>query len=955
MSKKVIKSSNKNEKYNLKSVLDTDNIMSGVSLKAVTAIGCASVIASCGNDKPKDDGKKDENKLKWEDFKDYQAKFKNGKEDFEKFVSECKKQGISEDKIKEMIENLEEPEVQNVLDGKIKKENGEIKIDGKVINKGKPTSETNDTFSNFDNLSEKQKETLTTYGITDQNTLNEFLNIKDNEGFKNKKISELFNEKDIKDETLRTKLEAYKNSKQQPTPQVSEEKVKKLKELMQHNDDNYTIYNFYDNNIKTAEIDKIYEQIKDKTLTEEDKDVSKNNSLAKKLKDIIEDKNNIKTVQLAIFKKIVDELKKDKEFFEFSSDKKSLKIKINFKLKDKDNKDQTVSITKEYKPDDIDITKKLDIEDHQIYKDFSSLKEIKKSSINEIFTLPNAKDKDGKDIANGAGETSDLNAYLVVLKKNFDEAIALNITIDDVKNKIYDQLLKNIQAKLLDFVDQKLKQTDKVFNIDDSAIVAAMKSTGICKDDNDVIDEASMKKNPIDNKFFLSAIIGTGGFMNSDYKTMITAMFKHFHDKYDNDNVGDFKKKIDELKSTDFTDNDADTKLKINNGKSTYFEKKTASAPSGWDKFANVINKIHAIGEVSMDDDPDNNKLNNNSKTIADATKIDHINKAFKAIHDVRAELDKITDPILKGSKLYEFLEDIVGKWKTDFKITYEKSAAATYDYDLSSEKYLSDGLLPIAVMAKKDHHDFNDIANLLGNGKILGDNAGTSVTGSFQLSLLRIVFTYMSDKSLHDGANTFDLHDGKNNNGAAAANQISLATDANNGTIANYYFTTELKRIQGVINGKSTNPAKVQAFVDVVKAMNIPEKIKWNGAGNTIKVEPSIDGGANNNKFSADNTMINKQNIAYGDLGKYIIPILGISENSPHLIIGLLSINGNLRAIDNATDITYNGQYAYDVTNNRACLKQAANDATTVALLTKKNTDNNDKKLYSVGVCKNQ
>jgi hypothetical protein len=43
MSKKVIKSSNKNEKYNLKSVLDTDNIMSGVSLKAVTTIGCASM------------------------------------------------------------------------------------------------------------------------------------------------------------------------------------------------------------------------------------------------------------------------------------------------------------------------------------------------------------------------------------------------------------------------------------------------------------------------------------------------------------------------------------------------------------------------------------------------------------------------------------------------------------------------------------------------------------------------------------------------------------------------------------------------------------------------------------------------------------------------------------------------------------------------------------------------
>ena len=57
-------------------------------------------------------------------------------------------------------------------------------------------------------------------------------------------------------------------------------------------------------------------------------------------------------------------------------------------------------------------------------------------------------------------KTKYLNAYLVVLKRNFDLAKALNIT-DDVKNAIYDQLLKNIQATLLDFVDNKLIQTEK--------------------------------------------------------------------------------------------------------------------------------------------------------------------------------------------------------------------------------------------------------------------------------------------------------------------------------------------------------------------------------------------------------------------------------------------------------------------------------------------------------------
>ena len=55
-------------------------------------------------------------------------------------------------------------------------------------------------------------------------------------------------------------------------------------------------------------------------------------------------------------------------------------------------------------------------------------------------------------------------------------------------------------------------------------------------------------------------------------------------------------------------------------------------------------------------------KINTNSKTLANADALSDINATFKVIHDVIAELDKITDPILTGSKLYEFLKDIVGK-----------------------------------------------------------------------------------------------------------------------------------------------------------------------------------------------------------------------------------------------------------------------------------------------------
>ena len=79
---------------------------------------------------------------------------------------------------------------------------------------------------------------------------------------------------------------------------------------------------------------------------------------------------------MSLFGKIVSKLKESKQFFDFSPDGKSLIVKVNFELKDAANKTVKPSVTKTYKPDDINITKKLDIEDHQIYKDYSSLNEI---------------------------------------------------------------------------------------------------------------------------------------------------------------------------------------------------------------------------------------------------------------------------------------------------------------------------------------------------------------------------------------------------------------------------------------------------------------------------------------------------------------------------------------------------------------------------------------------------
>ena len=60
--------------------------------------------------------------------------------------------------------------------------------------------------------------------------------------------------------------------------------MKKLRELIGH-EDNYTIYNFVASNVKKEDIYKIYESIKDKTLTKEDKDAKKKDSPAQKTKE----------------------------------------------------------------------------------------------------------------------------------------------------------------------------------------------------------------------------------------------------------------------------------------------------------------------------------------------------------------------------------------------------------------------------------------------------------------------------------------------------------------------------------------------------------------------------------------------------------------------------------------------------------------------------------------------
>ena len=44
------------------------------------------------------------------------------------------------------------------------------------------------------------------------------------------------------------------------------------------------------------------------------------------------------------------------------------------------------------------------------------------------------------------------------------------------------------------------------------------------------------------------------------------------------------------------------------------------------------------------------------------------------------------------------------------------------------------------------------------------------------------------------------------------------------------------------MISVKSTTEAKVKAFVDVVKTMNMPKEIKYNcNDGSAIKIEPSL------------------------------------------------------------------------------------------------------------------
>ena len=70
----------------------------------MSAIGWASVIASCGDKKDDDKDKENQNKLKWDDIKDYQSKFGNIEETFKKFLAKCN--NLREDEIKKLINGI---------------------------------------------------------------------------------------------------------------------------------------------------------------------------------------------------------------------------------------------------------------------------------------------------------------------------------------------------------------------------------------------------------------------------------------------------------------------------------------------------------------------------------------------------------------------------------------------------------------------------------------------------------------------------------------------------------------------------------------------------------------------------------------------------------------------------------------------------------------------------------
>ena len=210
MSKKVIKSSNKNEKYNLKSVLDTDNIMSSVSLKTVTTIGCASVIASCSDSgKGGDKGDKD----KWEALDDdLKKKFNNDEELFKKFINKCK--DFTDDDLTNLIKKLDKENITKVIESEeniTKGENGSVKIGDKTIeiNEQEPEEKKeNEKIKGleYDKLSSDIQEKLKNLANNDENLAKEFWNKIKNEENIDKSIND--------DDDLKNKYATFKTEKE---------------------------------------------------------------------------------------------------------------------------------------------------------------------------------------------------------------------------------------------------------------------------------------------------------------------------------------------------------------------------------------------------------------------------------------------------------------------------------------------------------------------------------------------------------------------------------------------------------------------------------------------------------------------------------------------------------------------------------------------------------------------
>ena len=88
-----------------------------------------------------------------------------------------------------MINGIKTEDIDKIINSKeeLKLDNGTFKLRNEVIDIKEVETKDNETLR-FDKLTNKQKATLRAYGITDQNTFDEFLCVKGNAAFKEKKI-----------------------------------------------------------------------------------------------------------------------------------------------------------------------------------------------------------------------------------------------------------------------------------------------------------------------------------------------------------------------------------------------------------------------------------------------------------------------------------------------------------------------------------------------------------------------------------------------------------------------------------------------------------------------------------------------------------------------------------------------------------------------------------------------